>query len=188
MRLLFECFKHTSLQHMHHSALVYHLFALKCRHTPKIIVSLFLMLHQTTERIEFNSITFVLVLFSSIQRLMQTVTLSLAGVNGVKNKIEKAEHLKLQIICIIIKWVTSHCAWSTRATASRLAVHSVIWQYITRYVKSIVNNIVWYYWVTNYFWSRESALTIKYFQCFKHKLFKSWFAVELFAKISTWIE
>lgn len=57
------------------------------------------------------------------------VTLSVASMNTVKNKMEKAEHLKLQIMCIIIKWVTGHCAWASQGTASRLAVHSVRWEY-----------------------------------------------------------
>lgn len=58
MRLLIEYFKYKSLQLMHYSALVYDLYALKCSHTPQIILSLFLMLHQTIEHIKFNSIHF----------------------------------------------------------------------------------------------------------------------------------
>lgn len=89
---------------------------------------------------------------------MQTVTLSLAAMNGVQNKTQKAEHLKLQIICIIAKWVTGHCAWSTRAAASRLAVCTVLWQYGKCYVKCVAFLVtVWYYYATNHFCSRESA-------------------------------
>lgn len=87
---------------------------------------------------------------------MQTVTPSLVAMNGVQNKTEKAEHLKLQIICIIAKWVI--CAWSTRAAASRLAVYTVIWQYGKCYVKCVALLVtVWYNYATNHFWSRESA-------------------------------
>ena len=54
---------------MHYSALVYDLYALNCCHAPKmILLLLFLMLHQTIEQIQLNSINFILFLFSSIQR------------------------------------------------------------------------------------------------------------------------
>ena len=51
---------------MHYSALVYYnSYALKCSPTPKIILLLFLMPHQTVEHVEFISIKLILVGFNA---------------------------------------------------------------------------------------------------------------------------